>query len=53
MRIYWLLSDFGVDVRYPGDMFIPDEAETLYYKKLAFEIKEFTENKIYPILTSK
>ncbi|TCO10756.1 HEPN domain-containing protein [Natronoflexus pectinivorans] len=47
------LSDFGVDARYPGDMYIPDEVETLEYKKLAFEIKKFVESKIYNILQSK
>jgi HEPN domain-containing protein len=44
------LSDFGVDARYPGDMYIPDESETLEYKKLAFEIKNLVESKIYKIL---
>jgi HEPN domain-containing protein len=47
------LSDFGVDARYPGDMYIPDEIETLEYKSLAFEIKEFVERKIYKILELK
>jgi HEPN domain-containing protein len=46
------LSDFGVDVRYPGDMFIPNKDETLEYKNLAFEIKEFVESKIDKILKS-
>lgn len=40
------LSDFGVDVRYPGDMYIPDDKETLAYKEFAFFIKEFVEKKI-------
>lgn len=44
------LSDFGVDARYPGDMYIPSEGETMEYKDLAFEIKEFVENKIYKII---
>ncbi len=44
------LSDFGVDARYPGDMYIPDEKETLEYKKLAQEIKELVDNKIDKIL---
>lgn len=44
------LSDFGVDARYPGDMYIPDEIETLEYKKFAFEVKEIIEKKIYPII---
>lgn len=47
------LSDFGVDARYPGDMYIPDESETLEYKKLAFEIKEFVESKINEIIKIK
>ncbi len=44
------LSDFGVDARYPGDLYIPEEWETLEYKKLAFEIKELVENKVYKII---
>jgi hypothetical protein len=40
------LGEFGVDARYPGDMYIPDAAETLEYKKLAFDIKDFVEFKI-------
>jgi HEPN domain-containing protein len=43
------LSDFGVDARYPGDMFIPDNIETLEYKNLAFEIKDLVELKINKI----
>ncbi len=44
------LSDFGVDARYPGDMYIPDKLETLEYKKLALEIKDFVERRIDRIL---
>jgi HEPN domain-containing protein len=44
------LSDFGVDVRYPGDMYLPNEDETLEYKKLAIEIKEFVESKVALII---
>jgi len=40
------LSEFGVDARYPRDMFIPDNDETLEYKNLAFEIKGLVERKI-------
>ncbi|MBN1925159.1 MAG: HEPN domain-containing protein [Prolixibacteraceae bacterium] len=43
------LSEFGVDARYPGDMFIPDNDETLEYINLAFEIKELVEIKINKI----
>ena len=44
------LSDFGVDIRYPGDMFVPDKDETLEYKNLVFEIKDIVESKIDKIL---
>jgi hypothetical protein len=44
------LSDFGVDVRYPGDMYIPDEHETLDYKKIAHDIKTVVESKIDKML---
>lgn len=44
------LSDFGVDARYPGDMYIPDDSETIEYKQLAFEIKIFVESKISKII---
>jgi hypothetical protein len=33
------LSDFGVDVRYSDDIFIPDKAETLEYKNLALRLR--------------
>lgn len=44
------LSDFGVDARYPGDMYIPDNAETLDYKRIAIELKELVEVKIDKLL---
>jgi HEPN domain-containing protein len=44
------LSDFGVDARYPGDMYIPSIAETIEYKNIAVEIKELVEEKIDKIL---
>jgi len=47
------LSDFGVEIRYPGDLYIPDKIETLEYKKLAFEIKTFTELRINRLLKQK
>lgn len=43
------LSDFGVDLRYPGDMYSPDESETLEYQKLAIDIKNLVEEKINKI----
>jgi HEPN domain-containing protein len=44
------LSDFGVEVRYPGDNYVPGEEEALDYKKLAIEIRRFTLGKIMEIL---
>lgn len=29
------LSDFGVEVRYPGDMYIPSNEETIEHKEIA------------------
>jgi HEPN domain-containing protein len=47
------LSDFGVDARYPGDMYIPSPHETIEYKNLALEVKTFVENKIDKIFKLK
>ena len=44
------LSDFGVDARYPGDLYIPSSEETIEYKQIAFDIKELVENKINNLL---
>jgi HEPN domain-containing protein len=44
------LSDFGVDVRYPGDMYIPDVHETLEYKNIALDLKSVVESKIDKLL---
>jgi len=44
------LSDFGVELRYPGDMYEPNEQEALNYKELSIEIKDFVEKKITAIL---
>lgn len=40
------LSDFGVDARYPGDMYIPSEEETMEYKNIALRVKDLVEEKI-------
>jgi HEPN domain-containing protein len=40
------LSDFGVSMRYPDDFFIPTIEETIEYKELAFQIKDFVAGKI-------
>ncbi len=34
-------------------MYIPDERETLEYKRIAFEIKEIVESKIFKIIELK
>jgi len=44
------LNDFGVDIRYPGDMYTPTNEETLEYKEIAFRIKEIVEERINNIL---
>jgi HEPN domain-containing protein len=40
------LSDFGVDIRYPGDLYIPTEEETRIYIQIAFKIKQLVEQRI-------
>jgi len=40
------LSDFGVDVRYPGDMYVPSEKETIEHKEIALYIKKIVEEKL-------
>lgn len=46
------LSDFGVDVRYPGDLYVPGKDETLEYKSLAIEIGTLVKRKIKETLES-
>lgn len=40
------LSEFGVSVRYPDDFIVPPVNETIYFKELAFKIKETVERLI-------
>jgi HEPN domain-containing protein len=40
------LSDYGVDIRYPGDMYIPDESEVRDSIDIAQRIKSIVENSI-------
>lgn len=47
------LSDFGVDTRYPGDMYVPSSEETIEYKNIALEMKELVEEKIDRILKTQ
>ena len=44
------LSDFGVDVRYPGDMYVPSEKETIEHKEIAFFVKKIVEEKLSDLL---
>ncbi len=40
------LSDFGVGVRYPGDLYVPSKKEILSYKQIVLEIKQLVENRM-------
>jgi len=40
------LNDFGVDVRYPGDIYSPSIEETLAHKQIALDVKELVEQKL-------
>ncbi len=40
------LNDFGVDIRYPGDIYSPTDIETLAHKQIALEVKELVERKL-------
>jgi len=37
---------FGVDIRYPGDIYSPSIKETLEHKKIALEVKELVDRKL-------
>lgn len=40
------LTDFGVDVRYPGDFYTPSDADVRIYTDMAFQIKDLVKSKI-------
>lgn len=40
------LTDFGVEMRYPGDFYDPSESEVKEYKKIALTIKDLVTTKI-------
>ena len=40
------LNDFGVDIRYPGDLYTPSNAETLDHKQIALDVKLMVEKKL-------
>ena len=44
------LSDFGVEIRYPGDMYVPSEKETMEHKQIAISVKNIVEEKISKII---
>lgn len=44
------LSDFGVDVWYSGDMYVPSEEETIEHKEIVIFVKKMVEEKLSCIL---
>jgi len=40
------LADFGVNIRYPDDFYIPDKEETIQYRDIAHTVKNIVEKKI-------
>lgn len=40
------LSDFGVDIRYPDDIYFPSLEEVLKHRNIAFSIRELVINKL-------
>ena len=44
------LSDFGVDVRYPGDLYIPEESEVLESVNIALQVKNIVNEKLKNLL---
>ena len=40
------LSDYGVQIRYPDDMYVPDDEEVLVYKELAISIRNMVRLKM-------
>ena len=44
------LNDFGVDIRYPCDIYSPTDKETLAHKQIALEVKELVERKLEKLI---
>ncbi len=40
------LSDFGVNIRYPDDFYVPDHDEIILYREIAHSIKNVIDKKI-------
>jgi hypothetical protein len=45
------LSDFGVEIRYPGDLYTPSENETREYIEIANVIKQMVKTKIEDLIS--
>lgn len=44
------LNDFGVDIRYPGDIYSPTSDETLAHKQIALDVKSMVEQKLQKLI---
>jgi HEPN domain-containing protein len=44
------LSDFGVSARYPGEIYIPSDSETIEYEQIAFNIERIILPKLKAII---
>ncbi|MFA5326915.1 MAG: HEPN domain-containing protein [Prolixibacteraceae bacterium] len=44
------LNDFGVDIRYPGDIYSPTIEETLAHKQIALDVKALVEQKLQKLI---
>ncbi len=42
------LTDFGVNIRYPDDFYVPDQEETIQYRHIAHALRDIIEKKINP-----
>lgn len=40
------LTDFGVSIRYPDDLYIPDQEETIFYRNISIQVKRIVEDSI-------
>jgi HEPN domain-containing protein len=44
------LNDFSVDIRYPGDIYLPTIEETLAHKQIALDVKALVEQKLQKLI---
>jgi len=47
------LSDFGVEIRYPDDMYIPPNEEVIEHKTIALFVKEFVGRRLNALLADE